>query len=166
MEDFIRPLFRSAVPSRLITSDFNNSVDATLLDIFNTLNGSNINLTRTLQDYFLAISNVYFDEAISLPEFSSLSLNDIQRNCGVRTVFRHIHTNTNASAELVDLFQNISQAIRIIKRVCTYVSMYVCSVYVHTYIHTYMYYYYMMFIAYTYIPYSGKLIFTAKLKTL
>ena len=118
--DFIRPLLRSAVPSDEITDDFNLSIDATLLDIINTFNGSNVNLTRTLFDYFLAISRVYFNDVLTsvndfLPINVNLDSNQIQ--CGVRAVFNRIYTNTDAATELIELFQNISQGIRIIKQV-------------------------------------------------
>ena len=126
-DDFIRPLLRSAVPSDEITADFNISIDATLLDIINTLNGSNVNLTRTLFDYFLAVSRIYFDEALdainSLP-FVNLNLNTDQVQCGVRAVLNHIYTNANATAEMIELLQNISQAMKIIKQVRTYLDMY------------------------------------------
>ena len=119
-DDFIRPLLRSAVPFDEITADFNVSINATLLDITNALNGSNVNLTRTLFDYFLAVSRVYFDEALdainSIP-FVNLNLNVDQVQCGVRAVFNQIYTNANATAEMVELIQNISQAISIIKQV-------------------------------------------------
>ena len=125
-EDVIRPLLLSAVPSDEITPEFDASINATMLDIINALNGSNVNLTRTLFDYFLAVSRVYFDESVNsinnaLPSFLNFNLDIDQKACGVRAVFRHIYTNANASAELIELFQNISQAIRIIKRVRMYI---------------------------------------------
>ena len=84
------------------------------------MNGSNVNLTRTLFDYFLAVSRVYFDEALdtinSIP-FVNLNLNIDQVRCGVRAVFNHIYTNADATAEMIELIQNISQAVRIIKQV-------------------------------------------------
>ena len=122
-EDVIRPLLRSAVPSDEITPRFNASLDNTLLDIINSLNGSNVNLTRTLFNYFMAVSRVYFDEAVGAVPFS-LNLNIDQIGCGVRAVFRHVYTNADAAAELVELFQNMSQAVRIIKQVCTYIATY------------------------------------------
>ena len=119
-DDFIRPLLRSAVPSDEITADFDASIDATLLDIINALNGSNVNLTRTLFNYFLAVSTVYFNDALdtvnSIP-FVNLNLDISQVQCGVRAIFNHINTNANAAAEMIELIQNISQAIRIIKQV-------------------------------------------------
>ena len=137
-DDVIRPLLRSAVPSNLITSDFNNSIDATLLDIFNTLNGSNVNLTKTLYNYFLAVSTVYFDEAIdAIPSFLSVSLSIDQTACGVQAVFNHVYTNADAGAKLIDLIQNISQAVRIIKQVHYH---YIC---VYTYLYDYMHAYFI-----------------------
>ena len=93
------------------------------------MNGSNVNLTRTLFDYFLAVSRVYFDEALdtinSLP-LINLNLNVDQVQCGVRAVFNHIYTNTDAADEMIELIQNISQAVRIIKQVhnCVYMATY------------------------------------------
>ena len=127
-DDFISPLLRSAVPSDEITAEFDASVDATLQDIINTLNGSNVNLTRTLFNYFLAVSTVYFNEALdavnSIP-FVNLNLDISQVQCGVRAVFNHIYTNVDAAAEMIELIQNISQAIRIIKQVYTHVATYI-----------------------------------------
>ena len=123
-EDVIRPLLLSAVPSDEISTGFNASVNARIRDIINALNGRNVNLTRTLFDYFVAISRVYFDDAVdSLNAVSGINLTlDInQTNCGEQAVFRRIYTNADATAELVELFQNISQAVRIIKQVHTYV---------------------------------------------
>ena len=61
---------------------------------------------------------MYFDEAIdAIPSFFGVSLSIDQTACGVQAVFSQIYTNTDAGAELIDLIQNISQAIRIIKQV-------------------------------------------------
>ena len=127
-------MLRSAVPFDEITSAFNGSLDNTLLDVINALNGSNVNLTRTLFNYFMAVSRVYFDEAVgAIPINLNLNLTIDQADCGVQAVFRHIYTNADATAELVELFQNISQAVRIIKQVQIYIrSSYLFLNQVHT----------------------------------
>ena len=96
------------------------------------MNGSNVNLTRTLFDYFLAVSRVYFDQALDAINSSQTTVNvDVnQTQCGVQAIFNQIYTNADAAAELIELFQNISQGIRIIKQVHMYFHMYS----LHTYI--------------------------------
>ena len=111
-------MFLSAVPSNLSTPDFVASVNTTLEDITSALNGNDVDLTQTLSDYFLAVSRVYFNEAVDsfgLP----ITLSADQTDCGVRATFDYIYTNTNAAVELVDLLQNISQAISILNQVAS-----------------------------------------------
>ena len=115
-EDVIRPLLLSAVSSDLTTPAFIASVNTAVADITNALNGNDVDLTQTLSNYFLAVSRVYFNEAIDsvgLP----ITLSDNQTECGVRATFGYIYTNADAAAELVDLLQNISQAISILNQV-------------------------------------------------
>ena len=111
-EDIVRPLLLSAVSSP--TPEFSASVDVTIINITNALNGDNVNLTTVLSEYFMAVSRVYFDQTINS---IMLNLSNGQINCGTRAVFNHIYTNTNTTLQLVDLFQNISTAMRIIKQV-------------------------------------------------
>ena len=115
-EDVIRPLLLSAVSSDLTTSEFVASVDTAVADITNALNGNDVDLTQTLSDYFLAVSRVYFNETVNSAGVP-ITLSDNQTECGVRATFGYIYTNSDAAAELVDLLQNISQAISILNQV-------------------------------------------------
>lgn len=114
----MRSLFRSTVPSNLSTADFVASVDTSVADITNILKGNDVDLSQTLSNYFLAVSRVYFNEAVDSIGLSTPTAN--QTDCGVYETFEYIYTNADGADELVDLLQNISEAISILNQVADY----------------------------------------------
>ena len=116
-ENIIRPLLLSVVSSP--TSEFNASVNVTVMNITRVLNDDYVNLTSVLSEYFMAVSRAYFVQEINSDGDIMLNLSNSQITCGAQAVFNQIFTNTNAVLQLVDLFQNISTAMRIIKQVST-----------------------------------------------
>jgi len=119
-ENNIKPLLLSPVSSPNV--NFNAAVRSVMMDIFNALNGSGVNLTNTFFRYFIAVSNSYFDDVVNAFTLQGipLSIDSQHANCGVQAVLRHIYTNTDQIVDLIELFHNISRAIGIIQRVRIY----------------------------------------------
>ena len=83
------------------------------------LNGRHVNLKASIAKYFQAVALYYFDELIdSFPLLTAfIRISDSQKRCGSQVLFNHIHSTTESVANLVDLLQNISVAVGVIKQV-------------------------------------------------
>ena len=129
-EDIIKPLLLSAVPSP--TSDFHSAVNHAMTDIDKALNGSKVNLKVTFRKYIKAIAVAYFDKAVAhlnkeiKKKFDSLpvpipapviNVNSHLASCGAEALFNQIYGTTASAVQLIDLIQNITRAIGIIKQV-------------------------------------------------
>ena len=126
INDVIRPLLLSPVPSP--PQSFINAVNSVLRDIQAVLNGRHVDLKVSIANYFSAVSLHYFDEAIdkaikSIPFLRFIRIRDSQKQCGARVLFNHIYTNTESAGQLIDLLQNISVAVGIIKQVAKIISV-------------------------------------------
>jgi len=123
------------------TSDFTAAVNIAVTNIVNVLNGSNVNQTLIFFKYFKAVAAYYFDEVAS--EINITTISDSIKNCGSQVILDHIYNKTDSLDELIELIQNISTTIRILKQVilsivlienmhmnnyyvCMYVRIYVC----------------------------------------
>ena len=116
LNDVVRPLLLSAVPSP--PSSFITVVDSVIMDIEMALNSQQVDLKVTISNYFSAVALHYFDEALkSYPLLRSVRLSDSQKKCGSRVFFNHIYSNTDSAAKLIDLLQNISMAVGMIRQV-------------------------------------------------
>ena len=79
----------------------------------------------TVANYFEALALNYLEDTLkSYPLLRFIRLTITQKRCASRVLFNHIYTNTKSTAELIDLFQNISTAVAIIKQV-TYLLFYI-----------------------------------------
>lgn len=115
LNDVVRPLLLSAVPSP--PSSFITVVDSVIMDIEMALNSQQVDLKVTISNYFSAAALHYFDEALkSQPLLRSVRLSDSQKKCGSQVFFNHIYSNTDSAAKLIDLLQNISMAVGMIRQ--------------------------------------------------
>ena len=115
-EDILRPSLLSAVSSP--SSYFTVAVNNTLTDIVSVLNGSSVNLTVTYAQYATAVAFHYFN----VTPTQSSRISNGSSNCIHQAILNHVY-KTDYAVELVELFGNISAAIKILKQVCTYVGM-------------------------------------------
>jgi len=100
------------------TSDFSAAVNIAVADIVNVLNGSNVNQTMIFFKYFKAVAAYYFDEVASkISKINITTISDSIKNCGSQVILDHIYSETDSLDELIDLIQNISTTIRILKQV-------------------------------------------------
>jgi len=116
LDDVVRPLLLSPVSSP--PSNFINTVDSVIDDIHRVLDGYRVDLKVTVANYFEALALNYLEDTLkSYPLLRFIRLTITQKRCASRVLFNHIYTNTKSTAELIDLFQNISTAVAIIKQV-------------------------------------------------
>ena len=116
IDDILRPLLLSVVPSP--PPSFIATVNSVINDINTVLNGKHVDLKDTIANYFKAVAIYYFDDAVdSIPLLRSIRITDTQKECGTEVLFNHIYDNTESAAKLIDLIQNISVAVSIIKQV-------------------------------------------------
>ena len=101
----MRPLLLGAVSPP--SSNFTAAVNDAITDITNLLNGSDVNLTITFHGYISAVI------------FNYLSLDETYTSdsCVSQAIFNHVYTKTGSVAELIELLQNISTVIKILKQV-------------------------------------------------
>ena len=101
----MRPLLLSAVSPP--SSNFTSAVDDVVTEIADLLNGSDVNLTVTFHEYINAVV------------FNLLSNDDtsISDGCISEAIFNYVYNKTDSVAELSELLQNISTAIKILKQV-------------------------------------------------
>ena len=117
----MRPLLLSAVPSP--SPHFTAAVNDTLADIVSVLNGSSVNLTVAYSQYAKA---VVFHYCNITPTLSS-SMSNSSSNCVNQAILNHVH-KTDYAAELVELFENISAAIKILKQVHSFIRTHIVKV--------------------------------------
>lgn len=111
----MRPLLLSAVsPS---SSNFTAVVNNAMSDIISAMNGSNINLTVTFYEYIKVVVFYHFSEAINHSSIDA-NISDTLNECLGQAA------ETSSVAELVELFHNISTAIKILIQVTAHVLMY------------------------------------------
>lgn len=143
IEDVLRPLLLSVVSSP--SSSFITVVNSVIDDVNIVLNGKHHDLKVTIADYFKAVALYYVDEALDSFPFP-LSLTQGKKECASKVFFNHIYDNTESAAELIDLFQNISVAVGVIKQVgktiitdvhmsCSLNSKPIIAIYVHMHIY-------------------------------
>ena len=114
IEDVLRPLLLSVVSSP--SSSFITAVNSVIDDVNIVLNGKHRDLKVAIANYFKAVTLYYLDDVLdNLPFGITLSRN--KKECASRVLFNHIYDNTESAAELIDLFQNISVAVGVIKQV-------------------------------------------------
>ena len=101
----MRPLLLSAVSPP--SSNFTAAVNDAITDIANLLNGSDVNLTITFHGYINAVVFNY----LSLDETATSD------SCVSQAIFNHVYSKTGSVAELIELLQNISTVIKILKEV-------------------------------------------------
>ena len=131
IDDVVKPLLLSTVNSP--PSSFNATVNSVIDDINTVLDGRHVDLTVSIANYFRAVALYYIDDALDLVPFS-ISVSNSQKQCASTVLFNHIYDNTESAAKLIDLIQNISVAVSVIKQVG--IKPHTC-VYVCTYVHSY-----------------------------
>ena len=101
------------------------------------LDGKHVDLKESIANYFRAVALNYVDDALDLLPFP-IRLSSSQKQCASKVLFNHIYDNTESAAKLIDLIQNISVAVSIIKQVdnsdpyvyvyniCKYIYIYIC----------------------------------------
>ena len=115
-DDVLEPLLLSPISSP--PSSFKEVVKSVISDIEVVLNGKHVDLKVSIAKYFRALALEFFDEALdSIPLLRSVSLSTSQKQCGSQVLFNHIYTNTESASKLIDLLQNISVAVSVIKQV-------------------------------------------------
>ena len=119
-KDVLKPLLLSSVPSP--PSSFREVVESVINDINTVLNGKHVDLKASIAKYFRAVALYYFDELLdSFPLITAfIRLSDSQKRCGSQVLFNHIYSRTESAAKLVDLLQNISVAVGVVKQVHIY----------------------------------------------
>ena len=116
-DDVLEPLLLSPISSP--PSSFKEVVKSVIGDIEVVLNGKHVDLKASIAKYFRALALEYFDEAVdSYPLLRFISFSTSQKQCGSQVLFNHIYTNTESASKLIDLLQNISVAVSVIKQVC------------------------------------------------
>ena len=80
------------------------------------LDGKHVDLKESIANYFRAVALNYVDDALDLLPFS-IRLSSSQKQCASKVLFNHIYDNTESAAKLIDLIQNISVAVSVIKQV-------------------------------------------------
>ena len=116
-DDVLEPLLLSPISSP--PSSFKEVVKSVIGDIEVVLNGKHVDLKASIAKYFRALALEYFDEAVdSYPLLRFVSFSTSQKQCGSQVLFNHIYTNTESASKLIDLLQNISVAVSVIKQVC------------------------------------------------
>ena len=116
-DDVLEPLLLSPISSP--PSSFKEVVKSVIGDIEVVLNGKHVDLKASIAKYFRALALEYFDEAVdSFPILRFVSFSTSQKQCGSQVLFNHIYTNTESASKLIDLLQNISVAVSVIKQVC------------------------------------------------
>ena len=116
-DDVLEPLLLSPISSP--PSSFKEVVKSVIGDIEVVLNGKHVDLKASIAKYFRALALEYFDEAVdSFPILRFVSFSNSQKQCGSQVLFNHIYTNTESASKLIDLLQNISVAVSVIKQVC------------------------------------------------
>ena len=115
-DDVLKPLLLSPISSP--PSSFKEAVKSVIGDIEIVLSGKRADLKTTIANYFRALALNYFDNALSsIPLLRSIRLSASQKQCGSQVLFNHIYTNTESASKLIDLLQNISVAVSVIKQV-------------------------------------------------
>ena len=114
-------------------------MESVIADINTVLNGKHVDLKASIAKYFRALALYYFDELLdSFPLLTAfIRLTDRQKECGSQVLFNHIYSSTDSAAKLIDLLQNISVAVGVIKQVYTYVHSYhkIIIYYIQIFIH-------------------------------
>ena len=115
IDDVLKPLLLSTVGSPP-PSSFVSTINSVINDINTVLDGKHVDLKVSIANYFKAVALFYVDDVIDLLPFN-IRLSTRQKECASNLVFNHIYDNTESAAELIDLMQNISVAIAVIKQV-------------------------------------------------
>ena len=82
-----------------------------MTDIVSALNGSTVNLTVTFDEYVKVVAFYHFNETVN-PE-----TNTSDSNCVSQAILNHVYNNTDSLDELIELLQNISVTVKILKQV-------------------------------------------------
>ena len=115
IDDVLKPLLLSTVDSPP-PSSFVSTINSVINDINTVLDGKHVDLKVSIANYFKAVALFYVDDVIDLLPFN-IRLSTRQKECASNLVFNHIYDNTASAAELIDLMQNISVAVAVIKQV-------------------------------------------------
>ena len=113
----MRPLLLSAVSSP--SPHFTMAVNNIMTDIVNTLNGSTVNLTVTFYEYVKVVAFYQFNETVNFLS-TETNINDSLRYCINQAIHDHVYNEIDSAVELIELFQNISAIIKILKQVRSY----------------------------------------------
>ena len=114
IDDVLKPLLLSTVKSP--PSSFINTVNSVINDINTVLDGKRVDLKVSIANYFKAVALFYVDDVLDLLPWT-IRLSSRQKECASTLVFNHIYDNTESAAKLIDLMQNISVAVAVIKQV-------------------------------------------------
>ena len=110
----MRPLLLSAVSSP--SPHFTTAVNNIITDIVSALNGNTVNLTVTFYEYVKVVAFYQFNETVNFLS-TETNINDSLRYCVNQAIHNHVYNEIDSAVELIELFQNISATIKILKQV-------------------------------------------------
>ena len=131
-ENNIRPLLLSLVKPP--TTGFRTAVDKATADIDRALNGNKVDLKNTVLTFFRAVAIEYYNSAVEFVKqkltlgpikISLPTLDSAQERCAIDGILKQIYTHTDGTDQLIDLFQSISTALKVIKEVHKKMSIFV-----------------------------------------
>ena len=110
----MRPLLLSAVSSP--SSHFTAAVNNTMTDIVSALNGSTVNLTVTFYEYVKVVALYQINETVDHLS-TETNISDSLSDCVNQAILNHVYKEADSAVKLIELLQNISATIKILKQV-------------------------------------------------